>query len=472
MSINCLALDFGASSVRLILGKYDGEKIEIAEIHRFLNEPVVLHGRVYWDFLRLFHEVKIGLKKVSKLNLKIQSIGVDTWGVDYGFLDKNGDLMQNPIHYRDKRTFKAVEDVHKIISFDEIYKTTGIQYMNLNTIYQLVSDKEIRDDIYEKADKFLMIPDLFNYFLCGEKVNEYTEATTSSLIDINSKKWSNEILNKLGLRSEIFCNIAFPGTILGKITKEIEDEVSLKNINVIAISSHDTASAVSSIPFDDENSAFLISGTWSLMGKKLNDPIITVDSMRNNFTNEGLAENKIAFLKNITGLWIIQQLKKSIELSSGKNISFNDIIEAAKDENNKDFFIDVSSYEFLLPLNMAEAIADHCEKKGQERPKTLGEHAIAVYNGLVYQYKLALDDLELLTKTQVRSVNMVGGGIQDEFLCQMTANTIKKPVIAGPVEASIVGNILIQLMALGEIQDLNQGREIIKNSFDVKIYDI
>ena len=470
MSINCLALDFGASGARLILGKYDGKKIEITEIHRFLNEPVVLHGRVYWDFLRLFHEVKIGLKKVFKLNLKIQSIGVDTWGVDYGFLDRNGNLMQNPIHYRDNRTFKAVDEVEKIISLNEIYEKTGIQHMNLNTIYQLVSDKEIRNDIYEKADKFLMMPDLFNYFLCGEKVNEYTEATTSSLIDINSKRWSNELLNKLNLRSEIFCNIVMPGTILGKITREIEDEISLKDLNVIAVASHDTASAISSIPFDDENSAFLSSGTWSLLGKELDNPIITADSMEEGFSNEGSSENKIVFLKNITGLWIIQQLKKALELSSGKNISFSDIIDAAKGENNRDFFIDTSSDEFLLPLNMADAIADHCEKKGKGRPKTLGEYSIAVYNGLAYQYKSAINALELLTKTQVHSVNMVGGGIQDEFLCEISAKAIGKPVIAGPVEASVLGNILVQLKALGEIQDLNQGRQIIKNSFDVKIY--
>ncbi len=468
MSINCLALDFGASSARLMLGKYDGKRIELTEIHRFLNEPVSLCGRVYWDILRLFHEVKIGLKKISKLNLKIHGIGIDTWGVDYGFLDKNGNLIQNPIHYRDNRTLSAVRDVKKILPFDEIYKTTGIQYMNLNTIYQLVSDKEIRNDIYKISDKFLMIPDLFNYFLCGEKLNEYTQATTSSLIDINSKKWSSEILNNLGLRSDMFCDMVMPGTVLGKLSKEIEDEVGLKDLDVIAVASHDTASAVCAVPFSDENSIFLSSGTWSLIGKELNEPIINLDSMKKNFTNEGGAEGKITYLKNITGLWIIQQLKNKWEGA----ITFPDIIEAARREMHKNFIINPNAEEFTFPNNMAEAIADYCVKKGQGRPKTLGEHAISVYNGLVNEYRLACLDLEHLTNSKISTINMVGGGILDEFLCEMTAHATGKTVVVGPVEASVLGNIIMQLKALGEVKDLNQGREIVKNSFDVKTYNI
>ncbi len=460
--INCLALDFGASSGRLMLGKYDGQQIELTEIHRFANEPVVLNKRVYWDFLRLMHEVKVGLKKVAALNITIESIGVDSWGVDYGFLDRQGNLMQNPIHYRDSRTTEIFENIDKLVSKEEIYLETGIQHMSLNTLYQLLSDKEIRPEIYESATTLLLIPDLFNYFLSGVMKNEYTEATTSQLVNPHTKEWNYKLMDKLGLRKELFCEIVMPGTVLGKFTKELEEEVNLRDVKVIAVASHDTASAVVAAPLVGQNSAFLSSGTWSLLGKELDAPLIAKGLSENSFTNEGGAENKITYINNITGLWLVQQLRNHWDIP----VSFSEIMEAAALEKEKPFCIDANALEFSFPQNMAKAIADHCEKKGQGRPKTLGEHAIAVYRGLTNEYNSSVKALEELTGTAIETICIVGGGVQNALLCQMTADATGKKIVTGPVEAATLGNILIQLKALGQIKDLEEGRSMIKNSFE------
>lgn len=464
-----LAADFGASSGRLILSKFDGDKIELEEIHRFSNDPVRIGSRFYWDFPRLFHELKNGLKKAALKGIDISGIGIDTWGVDYGLTDKNGDLLSNPIHYRDNRTDNIIDDVEKIMSFEEIYKVTGIQYLQLNTLYQLYADLKFRPDILEKADALLFMPDLFNFYLTGQKYNEYTIASTSQMLEVFSKTWALEMLEKLSLPTKILQKIIMPGNIIGKLTKDIQEETGLPDVPVMSVGSHDTASAVAATPLEGENCAYISSGTWSLLGVESKEPIVNEDFLKDNFTNEGGLEGRIRFLKNINGLWMIQQLKKHWQ-EHGIDVGYGEISKAAAAVKNDGFIIDPNDKSFLAPLNMATAVQQYCINNGQGEPREIGEIARAVYNGLAREYKARISNLEEITGRKINVINMVGGGIQDEFLCQHTANITGKTVLAGPIEATALGNILAQLIALGEINDLSQGREIVKNSITQKKY--
>lgn len=464
-----LCFDFGASSGRAIISKFDGNKIELEEIHRFSNEPVSIGGHLYWDFLRLFHELKIGIKKAKAKYKDISSIGIDTWGVDYGLLDKNDDLIANPIHYRDVRTNNIIEDIEKIVSFKDIYKSTGIQYMQFNTLYQLYVDMKYRNNILKQVKSLLFIPDLFNFYLTGNKYNEYTEVSTSQMLDAKNKKWNLDLLNKLGLPSDILQEIIMPGRIWGTLNKEIQEELEVGSIPVIAVGSHDTASAVAGIPLASEDGVYLICGTWSLLGIESKNPIINDDSLKQNFTNEGGVEGTIRFLKNINGLWILQQLKKAW-CEREYEINFPDIIKAAKSIKNSSFIIDPNDASFMAPLNIIEEIKKYCSKNGQGTPEGLGEIAISVYNGLTNEFNKVIQNLEEITGNIVKTINLVGGGIQDELLCQLTSDITGKKVITGPLEASVFGNAIMQLKALGEIKTLNEGREIIKGSITLKEY--
>ncbi|MBC8060036.1 MAG: rhamnulokinase [Clostridiaceae bacterium] len=464
-----LSFDFGASSGRAIISKYDGNKIELEEVHRFQNEPVLIGGHLYWDFLRLFHELKIGIKKAKAKYKDISSIGIDTWAVDYGLLDENNNLISNPIHYRDIRTNNIIKDIEKSVSFEEIYKSTGIQYMELNTLYQLYSDLKYRNNLLKEAKSLLFIPDLFNFYLTGNKYNEYTNASTSQMLDVKSKNWDFKLLDKLGLPSSLLQNIIMPGEVWGTLNKDIQAELEVGSIPVIAVGSHDTASAVAGIPLEDENSVYLICGTWSLLGIESKGPIINEASLKQNFTNEGGVEGTIRFLKNINGLWILQQLKKAW-CERVEEISFPDIIKAAKAVKNNNFIIDPNNVAFMAPLNIVEEIKNYCAKDGQGTPSDLGEVAISVYNGLTNEFNKVIDNLEEVTGKAVETINLVGGGIQDELLCQLTADVTGKKVITGPLEASVFGNAIMQLKALGEIKSLEEGRAIIKRSIEMKEY--
>lgn len=467
-----LAFDFGASSGRLILSKLTNGKLELKEIHRFPNEPVRLGQRFCWDFLRLYEEMKIGLKKVALLNLQISSIGIDTWGVDYGLLDKDNNLIGMPLHYRDNRTEGYIQKADKEIGLSYIYKKTGVEFMDFNTIFQLMSDKDIRPKILKKSKAMLFMPDLFNYYLTGVKCNEYTIASTGQMLNAKKRDWDYELLNELGIDNKILCKLIKPGTIIGKLTKEIMEETGLGAINVVAVGSHDTASAIAGTPLESENSAYLSCGTWCLLGMETKEPIINENSQKYNFTNEGGVENTICLLKNINGLWIIQQLKKSWNEKNNTNIDFSDIIAETKKaiSNHLTFKVKPSDKRFMSPLNMVDAIVEYCEEKGQGKPTGLGEIALAAYNGLVEEYKSNIDKLEIITGKTIKNINMVGGGIQDELLCHLTANKTGKKVLAGPIEASVLGNVLMQLKATNNIKNLEEGRKIIKNSFKQKQY--
>lgn len=464
-----LAFDFGASSGRLILSKYEEGKLELEEIHRFANEPVRVGENFYWDTFRLYHELKTGLKKVSARKLDIASLAIDTWGVDYGLIDKNGNLIGNPLNYRDNRTDGMIDEAKSKISLKEIYESTGIQFMNFNTLFQFMADKKMRPDIYEKADKMLMMPDLFNYFLTGKMYNEYTNASTGQLLDANKRTWDFELMDKLGLRTDIFCDMIDAGTIVGELADEVKKETGLENVQVIAVGSHDTASAVAGTPFEEENSAFLSCGTWSLLGMELDEPILSEDSFKYNYTNEGGVEGKIRFLKNINGLWIMQNLRKNwCEFEC--EVSFPDIIKASKEAKRKDFIIDPNDARFIAPYNMMNEVIAYCEEHGQGRPDGLGEIAMAIYNGLTNEYNTTVINLEKITGKTISCINMVGGGIQDSLLCELTAKATGKKVVAGPIEGSVLGNVIMQLKALGAVESLEEGRKIIKKSFEQTVY--
>ncbi len=471
MNIVNLAFDFGASSGRLMMSNFHGGKIQLKEIHRFPNEPVWMNGRYYWDFLRLFHEMKVGLKKVAQMNVNVESIGIDTWGVDYALIDESGHILSNPIHYRDERGKGVINEIKEDtgVTVSDIYEKTGIQNMAINSIYQLYYDLKYRPHIVKNAESLLFMPDLFSYGLTGKKYSEYTIASTSQMLDANKKDWAIGLLEKMNIPTDLLQPIIKPGELWGTLSKEIQQEVGLPAIPVIAVGSHDTASAVAATPLKSENSAYLSCGTWSLLGVELENPIINEDSYNYNFTNEGGVGGKVRYLKNITGLWIIQQLKRKW-LQSDPSMNFEKISLLAKEAKDIDYIIEPSHEYFVAPFDMEEAVIKYCKEELNIELKTIEQIARASYNGIVTEYKRAVEAIEETCNRSVDCINMVGGGIQDEFLCQLTANVTKKPVTTGPIEASVLGNIIMQLKALDYIESLDEGREIIKNSFGVKKY--
>lgn len=465
-----LAFDFGASSGRLMLSTFDGEKLELQEIHRFTNEPVGMNGRLFWDLPGIFREMKRGLRKVGKKGLDISGIAIDTWGVDYGLIDKQGYPISNPVCYRDPRTNEVVDEIHEKVSFKEFYDRMGNQFMELNTVYQIYHDVTRKKDIMECVDSLLFMPDLFAYLLSGSKVTEYSIASTSQLMDARTKDWADDIMERLGLPRRIFKEIVMPGTVMGHLKKEICEEVGLSSVPIIATGGHDTASAVCAAPLTSDKSAYLSCGTWSLLGVELDEAILNDEAYNLNFTNEGGVEGKIRFLKNITGLWILQQLKKKWA-EVNPEINYPDIIKAAKEAGNVKFMIDPDDDRFNAPLDMVKEVVDYCVENGQGKPETMGEIAMAAYNGITYKYAEHTKGVEMLVGHEIDVLHMVGGGIQDKFLCNLTSVKTGKKVVAGPIEASVTGNILMQLKALGHVKDLEECRVIVRNSFELEEYN-
>ncbi len=449
-----LAFDFGASSGRVILGKFDGKKIELEELHRFSNDPVMLGDTFHWDVLRLFFEIKQGLT-IAKNKTSLDSIGIDTWGVDFGLIDKHGRLLENPVHYRDTRTVD--------IEQPDFYEITGIQHMNINTIYQLYALVLKRPELLERADKLLFMPDLFNYLLTGVKSCEYSVASTSGLLDAKSKQWSKKIIERLGIPQHIFCDIDKSGRIIGQLSDRITEELSLPPIPVVSICGHDTASAVVTVPAEQEDFLYLSSGTWSLMGTLTDTP--NFDNP--NITNEGGYGGKIRYLKNIVGLWLVQESRREWK-RQGKDYSFADLSKMAMESTGGRCYIDPDYPEFSLTGNVPQKIKDYCKNTAQYVPQTDAEIMRCIYDSLAKKYSEAKDEIEICTRKKYDTLHIIGGGIKDSFLCELTAKYCKCKVLAGPIEATAMGNIAVQLMALGEIKDINEARTIIKNSTDIK----
>jgi len=468
--IYTLAFDLGASSGRLMLGTFDGAAIGLQELHRFANEPVYVNGTLMWDVFRLLFEMKEGLKKAAALKLSYAGIGIDTWGVDYGLLDADGNLIGAPVNYRDARCAGGIDAAANLVPLADIYKTTGIQFMDFNTAFQMMADQRMRPAIYANAAKLLFMPDLLAYFLTGETVCEYTIASTSQLLDANTRDWNKGLAAKLGLRTDILMDLTFPGTVIGTLTTAVQKETGLGAVPVVAVGSHDTASAVAGTPLANANAAFLSCGTWSLLGVEAHAPIISDDSFACNFTNEGGVENTIRFLKNINGLWILQQLRKSWNAVHNEALGFGDIVAAARKAAHTHFVINPSDPAFVAPLDMAAEIARFCEAHGQGTPAGVGELAMAAYNGITREYKTNVDMLERLVGHPIDTINMIGGGIQDALLCEMTAAATGRTICAGPIEGSVLGNIIMQLKAGGHIESLAAGRAAIGRSFTQTVY--
>ena len=466
-----LAIDLGASSGRGIVGTFDGKKITLAENHRFPNEPVMAAGQYTWDILRIYHEIKNAIRKCALGDDRdIVSIGIDTWGVDFGLLDKNGHLLGNPVHYRDARNDAMPEYAATLVSPDWVYEKTGIQVVDFNTLYQLLAVKKDSPELLAAAEDMLFVPDLLNYFLTGKKQTEYTIASTSQMLDAKARDWSWELIDKFGFPKKLFSNIVMPGTTVGALRPDVIEEVGDIKANVVSVAAHDTGSAVMAVPAENEKFIWISSGTWSIMGTEAKEPVISDRTRECNFTNEGGANRTIRFSKNITGLWLEQESKRQWE-REGEKLSFAELSDmAAKSEPFK-CFIDPDEPRFAAPGNLPRRIVEYCKETGQKAPETKGEIVRCILESLALKYRYTVDMIDDLSGERLPSINVVGGGTQEKPLMQFTANACNRPVKAGPIEATALGNIVAQAIAAGEIKDIWQGREIISNSFEMNYYE-
>ena len=464
---NYIAIDLGASSGRVMLGRWDGKALDLQELHRFSNDAVRVCGTLYWDILRLVHEIKQGLAKASEYDA-IAAIGIDTWGVDFGLLDKNGRLLENPVHYRDSRTDGVAEQADKLIPPRELYEETGLQRLPFNTIYQLYALKTQRPELLEQAKNLLFLPDLLGYFLTGKMTTEMSIARTSQLLNVHTGNWSSRIFESLDLPKELFGEIVPSGMPLGMLLPEIQEETGLGSVPVISVCGHDTQSAVCAVPAESEDFAFISSGTWSLFGTELDKPIVNGTSYATNITNEGGFE-KIRFLKNITGLWLIQESRRFWN-RRGNNYSYGDLERLSCEAPAFARFIDPDDPAFIAHGNVPGRIREYCVKTGQSPPETVGETVRCIYESLAIKYRATLEKLEACTGNRYARLHVMGGGVKDGLLCKMTANACGIPVLAGPAEATVLGNILVQMIAQGEVDGLKEARQVVRESVELKEY--
>lgn len=466
-----LAIDLGASSGRGIVGTFDGKKITLAENHRFPNEPVMAAGQYTWDILRIYHEIKNALRKCALSDDRdITSIGIDTWGVDFGLLDKNGHLLGNPVHYRDARNDAMPEYAAKLVSPDWVYEKTGIQVVDFNTLYQLLAVKKDSPEILSAAENMLFVPDLLNYFLTGVKQTEYTIASTSQMLDARARDWSWELIEKFGFPKKLFSDIVMPGTKVGALRPDVIEEVGNLGADVVSVAAHDTGSAVMAVPATSDKFIWISSGTWSIMGTEAKEPVISQRTRECNFTNEGGANRTIRFSKNITGLWLEQESKRQWE-REGEKISFAELSDMAVEAEPFKCFIDPDEPRFSAPGNLPKRIVEYCKETGQRAPETKGEIVRTILESLALKYRYTVDMIDELSGERIPSINVVGGGTKEKPLMQFTANACGRPVSAGPIEATALGNIIAQAIAAGEIKDIWQGREVIANSFEIEHYE-
>ena len=468
--IKVLAYDFGASSGRAMLGIYDGKKIYIEEIHRFPNEPVYVHGTLYWDVLRLFHEMKTGLIETRKAGHEdISSIGIDTWGVDFGLLDAKGRLLENPIHYRDKRTDGLMEEVWDIIGKRELYDRTGIQFMQFNTIYQLYSIAKQRPELFERADKLLFMPDLLAYFLTGKKISEFSIASTTQMLNSKTSDWDYELIEQLGIPTRILEPITDSATVIGNLTSNVCYETGFEPIPVIAVAEHDTGSAMISAPADTDPFAFLSSGTWSILGTQLSNPVVNDMTYKYEYSNEGGINRTARLIKNIMGLWIYQECRRQWN-KEGDPVSFDELELSARKAKPFACLIDVDHQDFYHPGEMPKRVVEYCKRTNQYVPQSRAEIVRCIMESLAFKYRYVFDGLCEIVKSQISKLHMVGGGCKNNMISQFTADALGIEVTSGPIEATAIGNITAQLIALGAIENISQARAIIKNSFEIKSY--
>ncbi|MBQ8304734.1 MAG: rhamnulokinase [Blautia sp.] len=465
MATYYLAVDIGASSGRLILGHLEEGKMILEEVYRFENGMVKKDGELCWEFDRLFKEIVAGLKKCKEIGKVPVSMGVDTWGVDFVLLDKDEKVLGNTVGYRDHRTDGIEEEVYKIIPKEELYARTGIQFAIFNTIYQLMAVKKQHPEYLEQAETLLQVPDYFHYLLTGEKTNEYTEATTGNMVDPKTRDWDYELIERMGYPTKIFSKLIMPGTSIGHLRPELRDEIGF-DLEVVAPCTHDTGSAVLAVPANDDDFIYISSGTWSLMGLERKDADCSEKSCELNLTNEGGYNGTIRYLKNIMGLWMIQ----SVRHETGDAYSFSEIVDLAEEAKDFPSRVDANADCFLSPDNMTEEVKDYCRRTGQPVPETMGELSTVIYTSLAECYARTAKELEEMTGRTYSRIHIVGGGSNAGYLNELTARATGKEIHAGPGEATAIGNITAQMLKTGEFSSVEEARNVIHESFDIKIY--
>lgn len=465
-----LAVDLGAESGRVMAGTLERPRIRLEEVHRFPNGPVDIAGSRRWDVLRLWSDILEGLQKAATaFGDQIVSIGVDTWGVDYVLLSEKDELVGQPYNYRDPRTDGVMPQTFDRISREEVFETTGLQFMQINTLYQLVAMQLADPQLLEVAARFLMMPDFFHWLLCGSRVVEFTNATTTQLVQARDRTWATGMMRKLDLPPEIFPEIVPPGTRLGTLRDEVARRTGLSRIDVVAPATHDTGSAVAAVPTANSgkaNWAYISSGTWSLIGVEVQEAILTADALAQNVTNEGGIDGTYRLLKNVMGLWLVQECRRSFA-RQGRDYEYATLTKLAEDAEPFRSLIDPDSHEFLSPADMATAIQDWCRSHGEPVPETDGQLVRCALESLALRYRSVLAGIETLTGETVEVIHVVGGGCRNALLNQFTANACGKPVVAGPVEATALGNVLVQARAAGDIGTLAEIRQIVRDSSEL-----
>ena len=464
-----LALDLGASSGRAVVGALQAGRLELQEVHRFANGPVRILGRLHWDLPALFEEIKIGIKKAAQLG-PLESIGVDTWGVDFGLLTEHGALLGPVYHYRDRRTDGALERLEARVPRAQVYATTGLQFMPINTVCQLLAAANEEPNLLKNAAELLFVPDLLNYWLTGARSSEYTIASTSQMLAVHERAWAVDLLRRLSLPTHILPPIVSPGTTIGPLHASVVDELGVPACDVVATASHDTAAAVAAVPaLRSDGWAYISSGTWSLVGVEIDAPITSAEALAGNFTNEGGIEKTIRLLKNVAGLWLLQEARR-IWAEAGHKHTFEALTTAAVDAPPRRSFIDPDDPLFAPPGDMPARIADWCREHDQPVPKSPGQFARCIFESLALKYRVHIEQLEMLIGSPIAVIQIVGGGARNALLCQLAADVTGRTVIAGPAEATAAGNILVQALGRGHVKSRAQIREVMAASSQLRTY--
>ncbi len=464
-----MAADLGAESGRCILGEFDGSTVRLAEVHRFANGPVRLPDGLHWDVLRLFEEITAGVRRARR-DGPLHSLGIDTWGLDFALLDRDGSLLHNPFHYRDRRTEGMLEEAFSRVPREEIFRQTGIQFLSMNSLFQLLSMSVARSAALEAASTFVMMPDLFNYWLTGEIGCEFTDATTSQCYDPSAGRWALGLLERLGIPTRIFPRVIPPATMLGPLQSGLAGDLGASDLVVIAPACHDTAAAVAAVPATASCFAYISSGTWSLVGTEVPAPVITAQTLADNFTNEGGVGGRFRLLKNVSGLWLLQECRRRWARDE-EGLSYEVLTREAEAAPPFGPLIDPDEEGFLRPTDMPHRIREFCRATGQRAPETRGEVVRCVLESLALRYRWVVERLDALLGQRIDVIHIVGGGSRNTLLSQLTADASGRPVIAGPVEAAAMGNVLVQALALGHLGSLEDIRRITRRATSAVTYE-
>ncbi|HEY2980471.1 MAG TPA: rhamnulokinase family protein [Anaerolineales bacterium] len=467
---NFLAIDIGAESGRAIIGSLQDRQLTLTETYRFTNGPVQLSDGLHWDVLRIWSDIKEGIGRSTRIENRLDGIGLDTWAVDFALLDEKGGLLGDPFHYRDSRTDGRMEEAFKSMSRAEIFANSGVQFMQLNTLYQLIALRENNPSMLDAAKTFVTIPDLFNYWLCGEITNEFTNATTTQCFDPRKRDWSTAILDAFKIPRHLFRPVTEPGTRVGRLLADIAEEIHADAIPVIVPACHDTGSAVVAVPASAADFVWISSGTWSIMGVETELPVINEKALEYNFTNEGGACGTWRFSKNIMGLWLIQECRREW-MRHGEVVSYDTLIQMASDSEPFLSVIDPDFAEFLHSGDMPARIQKFCADTNQPVPQSKGQIVRIVLEGIALKYRWVLEKLEELTRKHFGTIHIIGGGTQNRLLNQFAANATRRMVITGPVEATAIGNILMQAIGLKQLRSLAEAREVVRASFEGEIIE-